>query len=244
MKNKQEIVCFIPARSGSRRIKDKNIKLLNRKPLIFWTVYKAIKSKKFDKIIFSSDSKKYYQILLKYLRQNKLITKRLIFDHRNIVHSSTKSKIFDYIKYDLIKKFDLKSNDLLVQLLPTCPLRSVNSIVKAIKLSLKNKINLFSVSEYDFHIKFAISITNLKWRPEFKNSPLITGNTQSQSQKKYYHPNGVINSMFIKNLNLNKKSIYNDARPMIVPKLEAFDIDTEEDFNILKKIVKNSQRLK
>ena len=244
MKNKQEIVCFIPARSGSTRIKDKNIKLLNRKPLIFWTVYKAIKSKKFDKIIFSSDSKKYYQILLKYLRQNKLITKRLIFDHRNIVHSSTKSKIFDYIKYDLIKKFDLKSNDLLVQLLPTCPLRSINSIVKAIKLSLKNKVNLFSVSEYDFHIKFAISITNLKWRPEFKNSPLITGNTQSQSQKKYYHPNGVINCMFIKNLNLNKKSIYNDARPMVVPKLEAFDVDTEEDFNILKKIVKNSQRLK
>ena len=61
-----------------------------------------------------------------------------------------------------------KSNDLLVQLLPTCPLRSINSIVKAIKLSLKNKVNLFSVSEYDFHIKFAISITNLKWRPELK----------------------------------------------------------------------------
>ena len=238
MKNKQEIVC-LSLLDQSTRIKDKNIKLLNRKPLIFWTVYKAIKSKKFDKIIFSSDSKKYYQILLKYLKQKKLITKRLIFDHRNIVHSSTKSKIFDYIKYDLIKKFDLKSNDLLVQLLPTCPLRSVNSIVKAIKLSLKNKINLFSVSEYDFHIKFAISITNLKWRPEFKIY-LITGNTKSKS-KKYYHPNGVINCMFIKNLNLNKKSIYNDARPMIVPKLEAFDIDTEEDFNILKKIVKNSQ---
>ena len=241
---KLKIICFIPARSGSTRIKNKNIRLINGRPLIYWTVSKAIKSKKFDKIIFSSDSKKYYQILLKYLKQNKLITKRLIFDHRNIVHSSTKSKIFDYIKFDLTKKFDLKSNDLLVQLLPTCPMRSVNSIVKAIKLSLKNKINLFSASEYDFHIKFAISITNLKWRPEFKNSPLITGNTQSQSQKKYYHPNGVINCMFIKNLNLNKKSIYNDAMPMVVPKLEAFDIDTEEDFNILKKIIKNSQRLK
>ncbi len=241
---KSEIICFIPARSGSTRIKNKNIRLINGRPLIYWTVSKAIKSKKFDKIIFSSDSKKYYQILLKYLKQNKLITKRLIFDHRNIVHSSTKSKIFDYIKSDLTKKFDLKSDDLLVQLLPTCPMRSVNSIVKAIKLSLKNKINLFSVSEYDFHIKFAISITNLKWKPEFKNSPLITGNTQSQSQKKYYHPNGVINCIFIKNLNSNKKSIYSDARPMIVPKLEAFDIDTEEDLNLLKKIVKNSKRLK
>lgn len=241
---KSEIICFIPARSGSTRIKNKNIRLINGRPLIYWTVSKAIKSKKFDKIIFSSDSKKYYQILLKYLKQNKLITKRLIFDHRNIVHSSTKSKIFDYIKSDLTKKFDLKSNDLLVQLLPTCPMRSVNSIVKAIKLSLKNKINLFSASEYDFHIKFAISITNLKWRPVFKNSPLITGNTQSQSQKKYYHPNGVINCIFIKNLNSNNKSIYSDARPMIVPKLEAFDIDTEEDLNLLKKIVKNSKRLK
>lgn len=241
--NKKRIICFIPARSGSTRIKNKNIMNINERPLIYWTVLKAIKSKKFNKIIISSDSNKYYKILINYLKKDRLNYKNLIFDKRIVKYSKTKSKIFDYIKSDLINKFDLSSDDLLVQLLPTCPLRSVNSIVKAIRLSLKNKINIFSVSEYDFHVNFAISITDLKWRPKFENSPLITGNTQSQSQKKYYHPNGVINCMFVKNLNLNKKSIYIDAHPMVVPKLEAFDINTKEDFKLLKVIVKNSRIL-
>ena len=60
------IIAFIPARSGSSRLKNKNIKLLNGEPLIYWTVKSAIKSKVFNKIIFSSDSKKYYNILIIY----------------------------------------------------------------------------------------------------------------------------------------------------------------------------------
>ena len=65
---------------------------------------------------------------------------------------------------------------------------------------------------------------------------MITGNTQSQSQKKFYHPNGVINCLHVKTLGKNKKSIYQSAIPMIVPKIEAFDLDSEEDLRILKKI--------
>ena len=48
-----EVIGFVPARSGSTRLKNKNIKLLNRKPLIYWTIIKALKSKKFDRLIFS-----------------------------------------------------------------------------------------------------------------------------------------------------------------------------------------------
>lgn len=236
MKIYPETICFIPARSGSTRIKDKNIKKLNKYPLIYWTVYKAIKSKKFDKIIFSSNSENYFQILLKYLKKNKLNHKNLIFDKREISHSKKKSKIFDYIKSDLIKKFKFKKKDLLVQLMPTCPFRSLSSIQKAIEFSQTNKVNCFSVSEYDFHLSFSFSINKNKWIPAFKNSPMITGSTQSQSQKKYYHPNGVINCLFINTLNKNKKSIYDNSLPIIVPKIESFDIDTEEDFKILSRI--------
>ena len=236
MKKSNKIICFIPARSGSTRIKNKNIKLIRQRPLVYWTVLKALKSKQFDKIIFSSDSIKYYNNLIKYLKKDKLNYQNLIFDKRDIVHSKTKSKIFDYIKNDLIKKFNFDKNDLLVQLLPTCPLRSVETIVKAIKLSLIDKKNYFSVSEYDFHLSFAININNKKWKPKFKKSPLITGNTQSQDQKKYYHPNGVINCMFIKNLSHKTKSIYINGYPLIVSQIEALDIDTEEDFKLLKLI--------
>ena len=65
---------------------------------------------------------------------------------------------------------------------------------------------------------------------------MLTGSTQSQSQKKYYHPNGVINCLFVKSLNKQVKSIYENALPIIIPRIEAFDIDTEEDLKIIKKL--------
>ena len=50
------IVGIIPARKNSKRIKNKNIKLLNGKPLIEYTIIEAKKSKLLDKIIVSTDS--------------------------------------------------------------------------------------------------------------------------------------------------------------------------------------------
>ena len=73
---KIEIAAFIPARSGSRRLKDKNIKLINGEPLIYWTVKLATKINLIDKIIFSTDSKKYLNILKKALKKNKISKKK------------------------------------------------------------------------------------------------------------------------------------------------------------------------
>ena len=49
-------LAIIPARKGSKRIKNKNIKRFNREPLINWTIRSALKSKCFDKIFVSTDS--------------------------------------------------------------------------------------------------------------------------------------------------------------------------------------------
>jgi CMP-N,N'-diacetyllegionaminic acid synthase len=236
IKNKPKIICFVPARSGSTRIKNKNIRNINGRPLIYWTVMKALISKQFDQIIFSSDSSIYYKILIKFLKKDKVDYKNLIFDKRDNLHSKTKSKIFDYLKYDLIKKFNLRDSDLLVQMLPTCPMRLLNTIKKAINLSLTSKKNCFSVCEYDFHISFSLKIFKKRWIPLFKNSPMLTGNTQSQSQKKYYHPNGVINCLYVRSLNKKSKSIYQNAIPLIVSKVESFDLDTEEDLKIIRRL--------
>ena len=237
MNNKIKIICFIPARLGSTRVKNKNIRIINGRPLVYWTVFKALKSKQFDQIIFSSDSDKYYKILIKYLKKDKISHKNLVFDKRDINHSKTKSKIFDYIKFDLIKKFNFKKNDLLVQMLPTCPLRSIKTIKEAINLSIINKKNYFSACEYDFHITFGFSINGNNWKPVFKKSPMVTGSTQSQTQKKFYHPNGVINCLYVRSLNKNTKSIYQDAISLIVPRSESFDLDTEDDLKLLKKYI-------
>ena len=59
------IVGIIPAKSGSKRLKNKNIKYLNHKPLIYWTI-KYAKSKLLDKLYVSTNSKKISTMMRKY----------------------------------------------------------------------------------------------------------------------------------------------------------------------------------
>ena len=51
-------ICIIPARKGSKRIKNKNIRFLHKKPLIYYPIKLALDSGLFDKVIVSTDSKK------------------------------------------------------------------------------------------------------------------------------------------------------------------------------------------
>ena len=235
-----ETIAFIPARSGSSRLKNKNIKLLNGEPLIYWTVKSAIKSKAFNKIIFSSDSFNYYNILNKALKRNNLPKINIFFDLRKKKDANKKKKIFDYIKLDLTKKYSFNKNDLLVQLLPTGPLRSIETIKKAINLAKKTKKDVFSVNQFDFHLSFAMQVLKRnKWRSVFENSPLETGNTRSQNQKIFYRPNPLINCLWIKNIKKNRKSIYKNALAIQTDKLESLDIDNLDDFNLVNSIAKN-----
>ena len=55
-------IAIIPARGGSKRIKNKNIKKFHGKPIISYTIKCAIDSKVFDKIIVSSDNRKILNI--------------------------------------------------------------------------------------------------------------------------------------------------------------------------------------
>ena len=49
-------LAIIPARKGSKGIKNKNFKLFNGKPLVYWTIKSAKKSKYLNKILVSTDS--------------------------------------------------------------------------------------------------------------------------------------------------------------------------------------------
>ena len=55
MKN---FLAVIPARKGSEGLKNKNFLKFNNKPLVYWTIIEALKSKHIDKIVLSSDSEK------------------------------------------------------------------------------------------------------------------------------------------------------------------------------------------
>ena len=231
-------ICFIPARAGSRRFKNKNIQKIKSKPLIYWTLLQAIEANIFDKIVFSSDSLFYWKIIKSNLKKDKIKISNLEFDLREKKYSGNKSKIFDYIKSTFIQKYNLSKSDLIVQLLPTVPLRSTTTIKKVINYAIKLKKNCFSISKYNFHISFALEIkSKLKWKPCFKKSPLISGNTQSQSQKEYYHPNGSVYCIWPNQINKNSPSLYKNGVPVITPEEESLDIDHKKDLKIAAKLI-------
>ena len=88
-----KILAFIPARSGSKGIPNKNIKLFNGKPLVEWTINSALKSKQVDKVVVSSDSKKILSISKKLGAEIVLRPKDISGDY-----ATTESAIKHYIK--------------------------------------------------------------------------------------------------------------------------------------------------
>ena len=59
-------IAIIPARSGSKGLKDKNIRNLNGRPLLAWTIEAAVRSGEFDEIMVSTDSEAYAEIARRY----------------------------------------------------------------------------------------------------------------------------------------------------------------------------------
>ena len=82
-------VAIIPARSGSSRIKNKNIKIFNGKPMIAWSIIAAKKSKIFDYILVSTDSKKIASISKKYGAEVPFLRSKNLSDNLTPVHKAT-----------------------------------------------------------------------------------------------------------------------------------------------------------
>ena len=128
------ILCFIPARKGSRGIKNKNLKSINKKPLIYYTLKQAYKLKKKNvEIKLSTDSKKIikyakkkFKYNLNYLRPSKL--------------AKGNSDIVDAVFHSLdwFKKKNINF-DIILLLQPTNPLRFDNEIKKALSIFIKKK---------------------------------------------------------------------------------------------------------
>ena len=149
-------LCVIPARSGSVRIKNKNIKNFKKKPLIFYCIKAAIKSKKFDKIIVSTNSEKIKKIALKYgaevpfLRSDKL--------------SNSNAKIIDVIA-DAINFFKKKNTIYknVCCIYPTAVFLDEKIIISSYKKFIRDKKNfLISTLEFPSFIEKGFKIINGK----------------------------------------------------------------------------------
>ncbi len=123
-------VALIPARCGSKRIKDKNIKLLNEHPLIAYTISAAINSGIFEDIIVSTDSVVYKEIAEYYGAS--------ILSLRPKEYSGDNSPDIDWIRYTLNElETKGKKYDLFSILRPSSPFRRSETIKRALNAFLE-----------------------------------------------------------------------------------------------------------
>jgi len=222
------VTAFVPARSGSKRLPNKNVRELAGKPLVLWTLEACMNSEQVNEVIFSTDSKEYWELAKSYFNSEKLV-----LDDRGAEEAGDTVKIFDYLKCSVDKIFGARSGRFLMAL-PTMPLRTSTHIDGAIDLCNKLENGIFSAVEYDFAISFAFTTEGeADWKPVFEQSPMLTGNTRSQDQVTAYHPNGAIYLRDIDDLRQNQlKTIYQGCAPFIMGKALSVDIDTIEDFKL------------
>ena len=126
-------IAIIPARSGSKRIKNKNIKLFKNKPIISYAIKTCINSKIFDKIYVSTDSEKIAKIAKKNGADIIIREKKYLSNNHTPVTEVIKNDI------EILKKKQINIDNCCC-VLPTTPLLSSSDLRHSYKLFKKNEI--------------------------------------------------------------------------------------------------------
>lgn len=224
-----DVVAIIPARSGSKGISDKNIKLLAGHPLIAYSIAAARLVKEINRIIVSTDSKKYADIACEYGAEIPFLRPETI--------SGDNSTDYEFINHflDWIKGNQGYVPQYLVHLRPTTPLRQVSYIEDAIKLikqSDKSISALRSVHKMSESVYKAFEIDDGYLKCAGSGSlDIEAANFPRQAFKKTYQANGyvdIIKSSYVR----ETKKIHGD-RVIAYVTPQIFEVDTLEDFDYL-----------
>lgn len=225
-----EVLAIIPARSGSKSVKDKNIRLINSKPMLAYSVEHAQKALSVNRVIISTDSQKYADIASQYgcevpfLRPGKYATDTSL-DFDVFYHALT-----------FLEKNEGYVPDIVVQLRPTYPIRCVEDIDNMVNLLVKHD-NADSVR----CIVKAKEIPHKMWlkdgeelRPILNDIPEAY-NMPRQALPDVYYQNACIDVIRASTI-LKKRSMTGDVI-LGYEMSHNYDIDTEEEFLTAAKIL-------
>ena len=223
-----ETLIFIPARSGSKRVRNKNVRKINGKPLIQWTIKYAKKYiKNNEDIIVSSDSNYIQRISdrekVKFFKRPKKISGDKADVYFAVVHALSKIKNSKKYKY-------------IALLQVTSPLRPKNLIFNAIKILKKNKNfqNLVHLEKTNY------KVGSLSKKKEWE--PLYNYTIRGQDINNQFRPSGCLFLYIRKDFENYKKFIKRKNYGYIQKEIiETVNIDNEEDFLKLRFLLKDKK---
>lgn len=217
---KKNYLCFIPARIGSSRLKNKNLKKINKSTLVEITIKHAIGTKFFknNNIILSSDSNKILRLGKKmnvnYIKRSK---------KNSSTNSTTDSALMEVLSNN---NFNIEG---IFILQVTSPLRKISTLKKFIKYCKKNNFN--------HCLTVSALYENLSKYSKRNFNPFFKMRKRSQDKKPFLYENGLIyyvsKKLFDKNKKIYPKKNWNY---FLTDKYESIDINNKSDYLICKKI--------
>lgn len=218
-------ISIILLRSGSKEIKNKNIKLLNNKPLFYYATNSALKSNYIKNVIISSDSDYYLKKIRKFFKSRKLIL------HKRSKKNSRSESSSENALIEVFKFFDIR-NDLCFFIQATSPLIKKEDLENAFKKFKKEKKDsLFSGYE-DF---------SFIWKKTNSNFKSINYNYKSRPRRQKFQSNIIENGAFyifkIKKFLKYKNRLFDKIGFYRMPKYRSFEIDEKHDWKFIKNII-------
>ena len=223
-------IAIVTARSGSKGLPDKNIKLLNGIPLLAYSIKAAYDSGCFQKIFVSTDSVKYAQIAEKYGADASFL--------RSSNNSSDTAGSWDVVR-EVIERFEERGEyfDNIMLLQPTSPLRTADDIKNSFKLMEEKKADgIVGVTEVDHSPLWCNTLPDSMSMDNFRNEKYC--DLPRQMLPKYYRINGAIYLVTrdkIRKADLLKENCF----AYVMPRERSIDIDTELDFIIAEHMLSN-----
>ena len=224
MESKKYLV-VIPARGGSKRLKNKNLLPLANKPLIAHSIEVANSIPSVDKVIVSTDSEDILKASVEYGAECPFLRPDFL--------AADTSTTFDVIKHTLstLETEHKLSFENVILLQPTSPLRTKENLKGAIELFEAKKANaVISVCECEHSPLWSNTLDEEKSMNAFLDSQIL--NKRSQDLPTYYRLNGAIYIYKTEEL-LKSKSMFPTKKSFAfeMDSVNSIDIDNQLDFD-------------
>jgi len=227
-------LAVIPARAGSKRIPEKNIKDFLGKPIISYTIQSALDSGIFDQVVVTTDSPKIAAVAKQFGADVPFLRDPELSDDFTPVSLAT---------LDTLMRLDPEGNKFttIVQLMPNCPLRTAQDIRDAyLNFSNSGADSMVSVTRYDW--------LNPWWALEMNQEgtilPIFSDrlNERSQDLPELFCPTGAIWLAKTRELR-DHKTFHIDGRIGYVMTWEhAIDIDDERDWSLAELLMSQEKK--
>ena len=229
--NKTTLWAIVPARSGSRGLKHKNITSFLGEPLLAHSINFATKLKFVDKILLSTDSKRYANIGLKYGAEVPFLRSK-----KTSTSNSMEEDVLEDLRLKLLKN-KIKPPDYILWLRPTCPLRDSKIYYKAYKKFIKFNRSVCVVSQTDPRIFISKRNRLLPLNSNFKKQSMVRRQDCKPAFKIFY------GEFFKFPKRYNKKFLGSNINFVEQDDLCNIDIDTKNQMQIYQKIINSNRKI-